>query len=67
MNTIITSKEAILDKSRQLVTTKGWSAIKRRNFKNQQGIDPAEGMVCGQYSFCCGGLRGIGGIHLQLF
>ena len=30
MNTIITSKEAILDKSRLLVTTKGWSAINIR-------------------------------------
>ena len=38
MNTIITSKEAILDKSRQLVTTKGWSAINIRTVAAACGV-----------------------------
>ncbi|MDE6363286.1 MAG: TetR/AcrR family transcriptional regulator [Lachnospiraceae bacterium] len=38
MNTIITSKEAILDKSRQLVTAKGWSAVSIRTVAAACGV-----------------------------
>ncbi|GFI22268.1 HTH-type transcriptional repressor Bm3R1 [Lachnospiraceae bacterium] len=38
MNTIITSKEAILDTSRQLVTTKGWSAVNIRSVAAACGV-----------------------------
>lgn len=38
MNTIITSKEAILEKSRQLVTTQGWSAVNVRTVAAACGV-----------------------------
>ncbi len=38
MNTIITSKEAILDKSRHLVATEGWSAVSIRTVAAACGV-----------------------------
>ncbi len=38
MNTIITSKEAILDKSRQLVAAQGWSAVNIRTVAAACGV-----------------------------
>lgn len=38
MNTVITSKEAILDKSRQLVTQQGWSAVNIRSVAAACGV-----------------------------
>ena len=38
MNTIITSKEAILDKSKQLVAAQGWSAVSIRNVAAACGV-----------------------------
>lgn len=38
MNTIITSKKAILDQSRMLVTTQGWQAVNIRNVAAACGV-----------------------------